>query len=160
MRAPIQSKKHIVQTSLASVTGGAKLDTELVSAIEANATTPSEVETGSVIKAIYIELWARAGETTAGSGQLVLYKTSGGAGAPSTANMAALHDWVNKKNILYTTMGLFNDQDTVAMPLLKSWIKIPKGKQRFGLGDKLRWTFFTPTIDIHLCGMAIYKEYS
>ncbi len=74
--------------------------------------------------------------------------------------MAALGDWSNKKNIFYTTMGLFNDQDADAIALFKGWIKIPKGKQRQGLEDSLKIAIFTPTIDLHICGFCLYKEYT
>ncbi len=119
----------------------------------------NEIQEGSIVKAVYIELWIRAGDTVGASGQIVIYKSEGDTAAPSTTEMAALGDWVNKKNIFYTTMGLFNDQDADAIVAYKGWLKIPKGKQRFGLGDKLRISTFTPTIDLHKCGFATYKEY-
>ncbi len=119
----------------------------------------TEVEEGSSIKACYVELWIRAGEVTAGSGQFVLVKIPAGAVDPTTTEMAALNNYVNKKNILVTGMGLFNDQDADAIAVLKGWYKIPKGKQRFGLGDALIVRIFSPTIDLHICGVAIYKEY-
>ncbi len=160
MRPIIHSKKHYVQNSLATVVAGTPLNLVLVKALEAQASTPQDVEEGATVKAIYIEAWLRAGSTTGSSGQLIVYKKTADTTNPSATDMAALHDWDNKKNILYTTMGLYNDQDTVATPALRQWIKIPKGKQRFGLSDKLQMTIFTPTIDLHHCGFAIYKEYS
>ncbi len=126
----------------------------------ANKNQVQEVVEGAVVKAVYVELWVRAGEVTAGSGQFIIYKTTGDSTSPSAADMAALGDWDNKKNILYTTMGLFNDQDADALPLYKGWLKVPKGKQRMGLGDQLRVAGYSPTIDLHVCGFALYKEYT
>jgi len=157
----VHSTKHYVQTSIATVLGGATLNTVLVDAVDVAAKTGlEEVEEGSSVKAVYLELWVRAGDTAAASGQLVVYKKVGDSSAPNATDMAALGNWDNKKNIFYTTMGLFNDQDADAIAIFKGWIKIPKSKQRMGLGDRIMWTIFTPTIDLHVCGFATYKEYS
>jgi len=161
MRAPIHATKHIVQKSIATVTGGTAVSFELarsVAVVDKNLVT--EVEEGSTIKQVYIELWVRAGETTAGSGQLVLVKIPAGAVDPTTTEMAALNNYVNKKNILFTGMGLFNDQDADAIPVMRGWYKIPRGKQRMGLGDALVVRVFSPTIDLHICGFCTYKEYT
>ncbi len=163
VRPMVHSTKHIVQFTIRTVVAaGPQLQhLSIVSAVATpNKDDPDEVEEGSTVKACYVELWIRAADTTGGSGQLVLYKKSSGQGTPSIVNMAALHDWNNKKNILFTQMGLFNDQDADAVAVMRGWYKIPKGKQRFGLGDELQITVFTPSIDLHICGFAIYKEYS
>ena len=160
VRPMVHSTKHIVQYSIATVTGGAVVVNNLahsVAVLSKNLTF--EVEEGSSIKAVYLELWARAGSTTPSSGQMIIYKKVGDSTNPSTTDMAALGNWDNKKNILYTTMGLFNDQDADATILFKGWIKIPKGKQRMGLGDAINFAVFTPTIDLQICGFCVYKEY-
>jgi len=160
VRPQVHSEKHYVQTSLQSITGGAALTIVVANAVESQLKGDvDEVREGSLIKAVYCELWARAGETTAGSGQMIFYKKQSDASNPTTTDMAALGDWDNKRNILYTTMGLFNDQDADAIALFKGWIKIPKGKQRMGLGDRFHITIFSPTIDLHVCGFYTYKEY-
>ncbi len=147
MRPVLHSIKHYVQFSIATVTGGAVVTNGMATGVE----TPSivsHVKEGSVVKAIYFELWVRAGSTTGSSGQLIVYKKIGDSSNPSAGDMAALGDWDNKKNILYTTMGLYNDQDADAIPAFKGWIKIPRGKQRFGLGDSLNFSIFAATIDL------------
>ncbi len=161
VRPMVHSTKHYVQSSLSTVVGGAVLNIVFATAVPvADKNLVSEIEEGNSIKAIYIEEWIRAGETTAGSGQLIVYKLQAGGAFPTATNMAALNDWANKKNIFYTTMGLYNDQDADAIAGLRQWLKVPKSKQRFGLGDILAMTIFTPTIDLHVCGFATYKEYS
>ncbi len=161
VRPVVHSVKHINQYSLASIIGGAKLDLAILTAVaREDVNVPSEVAEGSIVKAVYLEIWARAGETTAGSGQLVVYKQQSDTSTATATEMAALNDWDNKRNIFYTTMGLFNDQDADAIALFKGWIKIPKGKQRMGLGDNVTITIFTPTIDLHICGFSLFKEYS
>ncbi len=156
----VHSEKHIVQNSLATVIGGAVGTVDIIEAVAVvDKNSVHEVEEGSTIKAVYMEEWIRAGETTAGSGQAILYKTSADQGTVTAVEMAALNDFTNKKNILYTTQGLYNDQDADATLVGRQWFKIPKGKQRFGLGDKLKFSLFTPTIDLHFCGFFVYKEY-
>jgi len=159
VRPVIHSIKHYVQNSLSTVTAGGVDTVAFATAVE----TPSAVQhvkEGSIIKAVYIEQWVRAGSTTGSSGQAIIYKKSSDASNPTTTEIAALGDWDNKKNILYTTMGLFNDQDADAIAVYKGWLRIPKGKQRFGLGDTLNFSIFAPSIDLHLCGFATYKEYN
>ncbi len=158
----VHSTKHYVQQTIATVTGGgAVVDFDICVAVATDQKNlPNEVEEGANIKACYIEMWIRAGSTTPSSGQFILYKRPGGQASPSVGNMATLHDWINKKNILFTGQGLFNDQDADAIAVMRGWYKIPKGKQRFGLGDELVMSFFAPTIDYQICGFATYKEYT
>ena len=161
VRPVVHSIKHYTQFSIFTVTGGAAVSKSVVSAVAPeDVNDADEVVEGSLVKAVYLELWVRSATTTGSSGQMVFFKKQAGQADPSTTNMAALHDWTNKKNIFYTTMGLFNDVDADAVVAFKGWIKIPKGKQRMGLGDFLNFTFFAPTIDLHVCGFATYKEYS
>ncbi len=161
VRAMVHSTKHYVQYSIFTVTGGAVVTKDIAASVAIDAVNLiDEVKEGSSIKAVYIELWARAGSTTPASGQIIIYKAQAAGAAPNASEMAALGDWDNKRNILYTTMGLYNDQDADAIAVFKGWLKIPRGKQRFALGDKLKITFFSPTIDLQICGFATYKEYT
>ncbi len=161
VRPVVHSIKHYVQFSLATVTGGAVVtDVPVVAVQRADLDTLSEITEGSIIKAIYIEMWIRSSSTTPTSGQMIIYKSEGDTTSPTATDMAALGSWENKKNIFYTTMGLFNDQDADATMAFKGWIKIPKGKQRFGLNDKLKISIFAATVDAVRCGFATYKEYS
>ncbi len=159
VRPIVHSIKHYVQFSLSTVVGGTPTTKGIATGVESPSIV-SHVMEGSVVKAVYLEVWLRAGSTTPSSGQMIVYKKQSDSSNPTATDMAALGDWDNKKNILYTTMGLFNDQDADAIPAFKGWIKIPRGKQRFGLGDTLNFTVFTPTIDLHLCGFSTYKEYA
>ncbi len=81
----------------------------------------------------------------------------------NAADATALHDYDNKKNILFTAQGLLTPNDGGQVPVLRGWYKIPKGKQRFGLKDKLSVAVRNnnaTAIDINFCGLAIYKEYT
>lgn len=159
----VHSTKHYVQTSISSITGGAVGVIIIANAVPVgDKNLASEVEEGNSLKAVYIEHWIKAGEASnSGSFVATLMKVPGGGSTFSFAEMAALHDAENKKNILYTTQGLMNINSGSATNISKQWYKIPKGKQRFGLGDRLVFEISAAaTIDLDHCGVAIYKEYS
>ncbi len=161
VRPMVHSTKHIVQQSITTVTGGGVVTVNVAESVAVGAKNlVFEVEEGSSIKAVYVEMWERSSSTTPSSGQAIFYKKIADASSATAADMAALGDWDNKKNILYTTMGLFNDQDADAVNLIRGWIKIPKGKQRMGLGDKIQMTFFASVVDTVICGFFLYKEYT
>ncbi len=164
MRAPIHSKKHINQISQSTVAQAAVGNTTLIRAVEPQSTLPSEVEEGAIVKACYVEFWvSQDSASVVGSYTVALSKDPGGSSGMTAANLAALHDYTNKKNILFTGQGLLTPNDGGQVPVLRGWYKIPKGKQRFGLGDILRVSIRnnnSTAIDINFCGLAIYKEYS
>ncbi len=164
MRAIIKSKKHIVQISQATVGQAAAVGVVLVQAFEATATTPSGVEEGAIVKNCYVEFWvSQDSASVVGSYTFCIYKDPGNNAGLTSAQMAALHDYDNKKNILFTAQGLLTPNDGGQVPIVRGWYKIPKGKQRFGLNDtlnvKIRNNNAT-AIDINFCGLAIYKEYT
>ena len=162
MRPPIHSVKHYVQTSLTSIMAGA---VDVTNVIRAEA--PDDVDQvfevieGAIVKAVYVELWIRTNDTSPGTFVCVVEKRPGiQPGEISAADMAALGTYENKKNILFTSQGLTNDQDSLATPIYRGWIKIPKSKQRFGLKDRLVINVFAQALEQVICGMNIYKEYT
>lgn len=158
----INTKKHIVQLSQSQVSQGTVLNTIVASAIEGAPTTPTHVAEGATVKAVYVEIWAQNGSSsTVGSVTAAFYKNPGGANYANTADMAALHDWDNKKNIFHCCQGLLPTTDSGLFLVYKGWIKIPKGKQRMGLGDLLVLTVRNnnaSAIDQEFCGLFVYKE--
>ncbi len=161
MRSPINSTKHIVQTTLQTVTAGAVLSIPLVDAkaLSLVGTGAEEVRSGAVVKAVYVELWLRGQDTSAGSFVCIIQKCSADSNGATAGEMANLMDYNEKNNILFTSQGLVNHSMDSATPVYRAWVKIPKGKQRFGLGETLRWTVLAQTLDVNLCGVTIYKEY-
>ncbi len=164
VRAVVHSRKHISQLSQSNVAQNAILNTEFLRSIEATPTTPNQVREGANVKAVWVEVWLSNDSASAlGSFTAGLYKAPGTAVAMTAANAAALHDYENKKNIYYVTQGLAPPTDGALMLLFKGWIKIPKSKQRMGLGDRL--LFFVrnnniTAIDVQVCGLFLYKEYT
>ncbi len=160
MRSPINSSKHYVQVSLATVLSGAIRNEVIAQSIPVSTVnSPTEVREGAIVKAVFVEMWIRTGDTAPGSVLVNLYKKSGGEPNMTAAQSAALQDYPNKKNILYHTQGLSNDQDADAIAFIRQWFKIPKGKQRFGLGDELILSIHAQALDQIICGFMTYKEY-
>ncbi len=164
MKPVIKSKKHIFQISQSTVSQAAVVNTVIADAEEATSTTPQGIEEGAIVKACYVEYWvSQDSASTVGSYTLILVKVTTGNAVPSTGNLAALHDYNNKKNVLFTAQGLLTPNDGGQVPVLRGWYKIPKGKQRFGLNDRLVISIRNnnaTAIDINFCGLAIYKEYT
>ncbi len=162
MRPIIKSTKHYVQMSLSTIAAGARLTVILAEGVDiVDKNDPDEVEEGAVLKACYVELWTQQ-DGNDGSEVIILAKEMEAGIGPSTTEMAALSDYNNKKNILFTHQGLASNESIGnPIPIMRGWYKIPKSKQRFGLGDKLNLTLFNPSANVlTFCGFATYKEYT
>ena len=88
-------------------------------------------------------------------------KLTSGASEMTSVQASLLNEYPNKKNIFQTSQGLIGDANTNPIPVFREWIKIPKGKQRMGLGDKLVLNIAArgeAANDIEVCGFYIYKE--
>ncbi len=164
MKPVISSRKHVVQHTQFTVASAATINHIIVNAVETSAVNAShEVIEGTVIKAVYIERWLFTSEDTGvgASFVFIVEKVPADAADPTFTNMGLLDSYSNKKNILYTSQGLLGLASTNPTPVIRQWIKIPKGKQRFGLGDQLKITIAAiGANDVIGCGLAIYKGYS
>ncbi len=162
-RPVIHSEKHIPQFSLAAIAAGAAGGVELVKAVAvANKNLVKEVTEGSLVKAIYIDCWITSQADT-GLGTVIAIVEKVGIDDPGAvfADMIALNDYNNKKHILHTHMGLTpTETNSNPMNVVGGWVKIPKGMQRFGLGDILHLRLASQTEGINFCGFSIFKEYS
>ncbi len=162
MRPVIHSQKHYVQMSRSSALTGARNTERLILAAEGTvANLVDEVIEGAIVKAIYIELWLW-GSTIDQSSIVTLTKQPAGTIGPTFAEMVALGTYDNKKNILFTHMGLASsDSNSAPINIMRGWYKIPKSKQRFGLGDRLALSIASQgDATIFYCGFATYKEYT
>ncbi len=162
MKAPIHSVKHLVQFPIDGIPTGTRQAITLLTSVESTvANLANEVPEGSVIKAIYIELWLQ-NTSNLGESIVTLCKDIRLGIGPTFAEMASLFTYTNKKNVLFTHQGLTsNDGVSGPVRILQQWIKIPKGKQRMGLGDQLILSISnTSANDLNRCGIAIYKEYT
>ncbi len=162
MLAPIVTIKHMINVENSSIADGARRSFELIQAVAQTAVANTgDVVEGSIVKAVYIELWFK-GNATAGTEdkfQLVIEKIPAGQTAITFTQMNSLMGYPNKKNIFHTSQGVTGDLTTQALPIFKGWLLIPKGKQRFGLGDELRFAVSTTGATANNCGLCIFKEY-
>ncbi len=163
MLAPINTIKHFVARTNTEVVMGTAATLPVVTAVNAPATgSTDEVIQGAIIKAVFLEMWIVNNGSSGNSTQAVmtLEKVTGTGVNPTFTNMLNLMAYTNKKNILQTFQGVIGPKDAVnPMSPLRGWFKIPKGKQRFGLNDRLIFTIATVAIGLRTCGMFIYKEY-
>jgi len=162
VRPMVHSTKHYVPYPISQIGTGVAEQIVIVTAVESTvANLANEVAEGATIKAIFFELWLQ-NEGTLGEFIMTITKDPLSGAGPSFAQMAALFSFPNKKNILYTTQGLTsNDGVSGPVNVIRGWIKIPKSKQRFGLGDRINLTIANVSAnDLVRCGISIYKEYT
>jgi len=159
VKPQIHSKKHIVQYPQDTIPMGTVRATELVKAEVGAGAVASEIEIGSLVKAIYIEVWVNGDGAQFGSQILIVEKTNQSSPSATFSDLANLYAYANRAQVLFTTEGLVGDSNSNPIPLIRQWIKIPKGKQRFAQGDRLILTVSSQADDLQICGMSIYKEY-
>ncbi len=164
MQAPINTVKHYVGQPKATVLLGTSLSLEIADVVAAPVnTTREKVSEGSMIKSVHYEYWIIGSGATGLNTQFVLTieKSPSAVADPTFADMLNLGGYKNKKNILYTTQGLTNSESdgSNAVPIIRDWLLIPKGKQRFGQGDRLLVSIASVDTDLRICGISTYKEY-
>ncbi len=162
MKPLIHSTKHYVQFTQFTVTTATVTEQILANAVAVtNKNISIEVEEGSSIKAVFIELWLLSFNSTAEATYVVtVEKTQSDLAVPSLSDMTTLFAYDNKKNILFTSQGLLGEKTTNPTPVLRQWLKIPKGKQRMGLGDQIRVNIAAiGAQDVLGCSFSTYKEY-
>ncbi len=157
MRPRVNTEKHILQYSLASTAAGAITNLTIVNAVAAPAAR-EEVREGAIVSAVYLEIWLTSSDANPSTSIVTLEKVGQGTASMNVAESALLNDYANKKNILHTQMGLNPNSTQFPMAVIKGWFKIPKGKQRFGLNDRLNLNIHAQTVAISRCGVALYKE--
>ncbi len=164
MLAPITSIKHYVALTNTTIASGALLSTIIAEGVQAPATANAfSVVNGAIIKAIYFERWVLGDDVTGNSGQFTLVIEKAPSDSPdiTVTNMLNLGVYNNKKNILYTTQGIIGSSidGSPGIPMIRGWLRIPKGKQRMGLGDKIVLTV-NAIGKLRVCGINTYKEYT
>ncbi len=162
MVAPINSIKHYVPRVKATVATGAISNTEIVDAVVAPANAaPKQVLEGSVVKAIYVELWIGSNEAAGSESTFILTVEKKRITETDMTNTNALNlgAYLNKKNILFTSQGIVGSLAVSgAVPVIRNWVMIPKGKQRFGLGDQFLLNVAAVGA-LEICGITTFKEY-
>ncbi len=165
MVAPINSIKHYVSRTSLSIVNGTLSTVDLVEGVSAAAAgaNAQDVEEGALVKAVFVELWIFCTGALGSSTQFVvtLEKVPNNAPQMTFTNSLNLGSYPNKKNIFYTTQGILPSfqAGANAVPIIRSWMLIPKGKQRIGLSDKISLNMSTTGQNLQVCGIFTYKEY-
>lgn len=156
----VNTEKHYIQVSLASISAGAILNTKVIEAVSAPAAAEAdEVREGAKISVVYIEMWIQTDDANLGSSIITLEKLSGASDTNmTTTESASFNSYDNKKNIFYTQMGLTPGNATFPMVTIRGWFKIPKSKQRFGLQDRLMLNIHGQSNGLSVCGFMLFKE--
>ncbi len=160
MKPIIHSTKHIVQQSRSQTATVSISVIDIVKAVEGTvASAVDEVIEGASVRAVYVEMWI-LDSSNDGSFVLTLEKLPSNLANMFFSNSNALGTYPNKKNILYTTQGLSpNNGVGNPVPIIRQWFKIPKGKQRFGLKDRLVLNITNNGLNnLEFCGFFLYKE--
>ena len=158
VRPTVNSEKHYRQLPINQELAGTVRNIQVIKAV-ADPSTSSEVRVGAVVKAVYVEIWLLSGSSQPGSVTVTLEKAIGSMSNMSFVESATLHDYSNKKNVLYVTQGLTPDSNGNPVPFMRQWFKIPKGKQRFGLEDRIMLNLSANLETLDSCGVLIFKEY-
>ncbi len=164
MLAPINAVKHYVHRTNITVTSGAGSAHTVVDATVAPATSNAQdVKEGAVIKAVFLEYWLWGAGTTGLDTQFVfvIEKAPSNRASIGAAEMLNIGAYDNKKNILFVSQGVIGAgvDGNQAIPVHRAWVLLPKGKQRFGLSDRLVVSATTVGTSMQICGFATYKEY-
>ncbi len=157
MRPRVHVEKHVIQHSLFAVGSGALVALQPIQCV-ATPTGLTQVREGATVSAIYVEMWITSDDATAGTAILTLEKLIGSSTVMTAGESASLGSYDNKKNVLHTFMGLIPPNTQYPTGAIKGWIKIPKGKQRFSLGDRIELNLHGQSNGISACGFFIYKE--
>ncbi len=158
MRPKVHAEKHIKQAGLFTVTAGNITPLGIATAVAVPTSAAIDVREGSTISAVYIEMWLSGDDAVMSTGINTFEKVPSAATAMTAAQSAALHSYPNKNNIFHTQQGLLPPNTQYPMPVIKGWFKIPQGKQRMALGDKLVLNIHGQSDGVDGCGFFLYKE--
>ncbi len=162
MVAPISSIKHYVAKTNSTIATGTTIVHTVATAVAKGAarSATNVVEEGCVLKAIHLEYWLKGtGSTSTTQFVFIVYKLPSGQANPTQTDMLNLQAWNNKKNILFSSQGVLSEEGAgQSIPVIRDWMKVPKGKQRFGLEDKFQ-VAISSVGTLQFCGLATYKEY-
>ncbi len=161
---PITSIKHYVQRTNTAIASGARTSFVIIQGVVAPAASAtSDVREGASVTSVFIEIWIKGTGASDADTQfnVLLEKVDGAAAAgASFSDMGNMMAYDNKKNILFAGQGVVGGVGGgQAIPIMRGWYKIPRGKSRWGLGDFLQVSVSTTGEGMQMCGLATYKEF-
>ncbi len=156
---PVQSLKHIVDIQ-GGLTIGANTLNDLVVAKDAPVLgNPAEVQTGSTVGSIFLNVQVSATSTAAlANVYMAIYKSPGDNLSAINPTNTGIND--SKRFVIHQEM-IMTEKNTTAIPrtLFKGVINIPRSYKRFGYNDALIIVLRSPGVTMDFCFQCIYKEF-
>ncbi len=156
---PVNSIKHIVDIQGGLVAGTQVTNIVSVARDSPTSTLVSEVESGSTINGIFLNVQvAGAGTAALANVYMAVVKNPGGNLTFPNANVLGASD--NRRYVMHQEM-IMTEKNTTAISrtLFKGVIKIPRGYKRQGIDDQIQILMFAPGVDFDFCIQCIYKAY-
>ncbi len=159
---PIQSVKHIVDIQGAVGIATQRNDTLLVGVDNPDVTSVTEVQKGSRVSSLYLNVQVVATSDEALHNiYMMVYKNPANlitAGSVPDANLQG--QFAFKKFVFHTEMRMGSDAgDSIPITLFRGVLKVPRQYQTQRLNDTLKIQFFSPGVGWEICIQCIYKEY-
>ncbi len=158
---PVHRIKHIVDNS-ATLAAATNLLVDLVKTVDAPVLgNTTEVETGSKVNGIYLNVQVASNETDAGAiPNIYMAVLKNPMGDFTSINPSTLGDDDRKKYIIHQEMIMVNNlAGGNPRTLFSGVIAIPRGYRRNGPNDKLQIALFSTAVNFIFCIQCIYKEF-
>ncbi len=159
---PIHRIKHVVDSQDGMVLGTV-LTKSLIQTVDAPVLAQTdEVETGSKVNGIYLNVEATMTSGTAlPNFYLMISKNPGGNITLPAPNVVGVSD--NKRFVIHQEMRMMQgfDADIQSNPrsIFNGVVAIPKGYRRFAPDDRLQLALLSPGGNANVCFQCHYKEF-
>jgi len=156
---PVHRIKHVIDAQLGIVLNVQNIQALITAKDAPILANRQEVETGSKVNGIYLNVEAYA--TTAGALSnvyMAVVKNPGNNLTFPNANVIGSND--NKRYVIHQEMKML-EQSVNGNPrtIFNGVIVIPRGYKRFGPADTLQILLFAPGVNINACFQCHYKEF-
>lgn len=156
---PVNSVKQVVD-----IQGGLLIGTQVAQILAVARDSPSagvasEVEKGSTINGIFLNVQVAATSAAAlANVYMAVVKNPGANLIFPNANAFGTSD--QRRYAIHQEMIMVEKNSTgIARTLFKGVIKIPRGYKRMGIDDQIILLLFSPGVTMDVCTQCIYKSY-
>ncbi len=160
---PVHRIKHVVDSQQATTVGTQVEVTVVLASDTPDLATTNEVETGSTVNGIYLNVEAYATTGAALSNfYLAVWKNPGGNITLPNGNAVGAND--NKRFAIHQEMKMLQKEPSGEAggnprTIFNGVIALPRGYRRFAPNDSLIVTAFTPGVTSDFCLQCHYKEF-
>ncbi len=155
---PINSRKEIIDSTLLGVAASSNQTVTIADTLDNYAGAIGTCATGSVIKSVYI-FWQGINDSVVTNIDMYIAKSPNDVFA-ARVSPGATGGAPMRKYILHEEKGIPGHVNGGATPItFRGVVRIPKGRQRMGEGDKLYIIMRAAAVS-NFCVKAIYKVYN